>query len=184
METDSSSYMLKLGSKIPDFKLPGVDGKKYSPADFKGKKILAVIVMCNHCPYVKATLPRIIKIQQDFKDNGVQLVGINANDAINYPDDSFENMAEVAEKMKLPFLYLRDESQETAKSFKAQCTPEVFVFDQERKLRYHGRVDDNWQNPQAVKRSDFRVALDELLAGKPVSKPELPAIGCSVKWKY
>jgi len=184
VETNASAYQLKMGSQIPDFKLKGVDDRDYSPASFKAKKILVVVIMCNHCPYVKATLPRIIQIQKDFAAQSVQLIGINANDSVNYPDDSFDKMKEVADEQHILFPYLRDETQDVAKAFKAQCTPEVFVFDQERKLRYHGRVDDNWQNPQAVKRRDFREALNELLVGRKVSQPELPAIGCSVKWKY
>jgi peroxiredoxin/membrane protein CcdC involved in cytochrome C biogenesis len=178
MATDT----LKLGSKAPDFSLEGVDGKTYSLESFKDKEALIVIFSCNHCPYVKAYEDRIIKIQEDYAPR-VQVVAINSNDDVNYPEDSFEEMKKRAEEKKFNFPYLRDETQETAKAYGATHTPEIFLFDKNRELRFHGKIDDNWQDPSAVKQSYLRDALDELLAGKEISVPETFTIGCTIKWK-
>lgn len=178
MATDT----LKLGSKAPDFSLEGVDGKTYSLESFKDKEALIVIFSCNHCPYVKAYEDRIIKIQEDYAPR-VQVVAINSNDDVNYPEDSFEEMKKRAEEKKFNFPYLRDETQETAKAYGATHTPEIFLFDKNRELRFHGKIDDNWQDPSAVKQNYLRDALDELLAGKEISVPETFTIGCTIKWK-
>ena len=183
MEMNTQSVKLNIGDKAPDFKLPGVDGKPYSLSDFKGKKILVVVFMCNHCPYVQAYLERIKAIQSDFGVKGLQVVGINSNDEVNYPDDSFENMIEMNKIKKLNFLYLRDEDQAAANTYGAQCTPECFVFDGERKLRYHGRIDDNYKDENAVKTYDLRNAINALLHNQKVAIELAPAIGCSIKWR-
>ena len=183
MEMNTQNLKLKIGDKAPIFNLMGVDGKIYRLSDFKGKKVLVIAFMCNHCPYVQAYLGRIKSIQSDFGIKGVQVVGINSNDEINYPDDGFDKMVEMARLKKLNFVYLRDEDQNAANTYGAQCTPEVFVFDGERKLRYHGRIDDNYKDEAAVMTTDLRNAVDAVLHGRKVSFELTPAVGCSIKWR-
>ena len=178
MATDT----LKIGSKAPDFNLPATDGKNYSLSSFADKKAIIVIFSCNHCPYVQAYEDRIIEIQKDYK-NDVQIIAISSNEDVNYPEDSFENMKARAELKKFNFPYLHDETQEIAKAYGATHTPEIFLFDKERKLAFHGKIDDNWQEPKSVQSKYLRNALDELLSGKQISVPETFTIGCTIKWK-
>lgn len=177
------SLQLPMGSEIIDFKLPATDGKEYSLSDFADKKAVVIIFMCNHCPYVKAIIDRLIKLQSDYADKGVQIVGINANDADDYPEDSFEAMKEWVEEIGINFVYLRDEDQSIAKVYQAQCTPDIYVFNQNKKLAYHGRLDDNWQDPDSVTKSDLREALDLILVDQPVTNTQHPSMGCSIKWR-
>lgn len=174
---------LKIGSKAPNFNLPGVDNKFYSLDSFYNKKILIVIFSCNHCPYVQAYENRIISIQSEFAEKGVQIVAINSNEDKNYPEDSFEEMIKRSNDKHFNFPYLRDETQEVAKAYGATHTPEIFLFDNERKLRYHGKIDDNWKEPEKVKYQYLRNAIEEVLKGKEVSIPETFSIGCTIKWK-
>ena len=183
METNKDNLKIKLNDKAPDFKLPGTDGKAYTLNDFKGKTVLVVIFMCNHCPYVKGSLDRIKQMQSDFGIKGLQIIGINSNDQVNYPDDSFEKMIETAKEKKMNFVYLRDEDQAVANLYGAQATPECFVFDEHRKLVYHGRVDDSPRDPNNVKTEDLKNAIDAAIHSRKVSVPLTPAIGCSIKWK-
>ena len=177
------SQMVPLGTPAVNFVLPGVDGKTYSLDSFKSKRGLVIIFMCNHCPYVKATLKRLIDIQKDYEDRGVQLVGINPNDEISYPEDSFANMKKVAKENGINFPYLRDETQEIARKYNAVCTPDIFVYGPERKLFYRGRIDDNWQDEGAVKKKDLREAIEAILNNKSVSEEQYPSMGCSIKWR-
>ncbi|MBI3027498.1 thioredoxin family protein [Candidatus Woesearchaeota archaeon] len=174
---------LKIGDKAPDFRLPGADGKMYSLNNFKGKKALVIIFMCNHCPYVQGSLERIKAIQNEFGIKSVQVVGINSNDEINYPDDSFEKMIEINKEKRLNFPYLRDENQAVASAYGAQCTPECFVFDEKRALKYHGRIDNSPKEPSAVQTTDLRNAIEALIHNKKIVVELTPAIGCSIKWK-
>jgi len=174
---------IRLGDKAPDFNLKGVDGKTYSLESFKDFDILVLIISCNHCPYVVAYEDRMIAIQRDYLDRGVRLVAINPNNEITHPEDSFENMVIRAKEKGFNFPYLRDESQEVPRFLGARYTPEIYVFDRERRLRYHGRIDDNYENPKAVRRHDLRDAIESLLAGREVRNPETTAIGCTIKWK-
>ena len=174
---------LKIGSEAPGFKLPGVDGKEYGLDSFSAKKALVVIFSCNHCPYVQAYEERIKAIQNDYSNKGVAVVAINSNEDKGYPDDSFENMKIRAKEKKFNFPYLRDEEQNAAKAYRASHTPEIFLFDEGRKLAYQGKIDDNWQYPDKVKSQYLRDAIDELLAGKEISVPETYSIGCTIKWK-
>jgi peroxiredoxin len=173
---------LAIGEKAPPFSLPGVDGQSTSLDRFKEKAAVVVFFSCNHCPYVQAYEDRLITIQRDYADRGVALVAINANDTTLYPDDRFEKMVERSKKKGFNFPYLRDESQKVAEAYGAHYTPEIFLLDGERRLRYTGAIDDNWQNPAAVKRTYLRAALDAVLAGRPVSDPETHAMGCTIKW--
>jgi peroxiredoxin len=163
--------------------LPGTNNKVYSLESFKDKKVLVVIFMCNHCPYVKAVLRRLINLQNEYAERSVQLVGINVNDVKKQPDDSPENMKALAEKKQLPFPYLFDASQESAKSYDAVCTPDIYVYGEERELLYRGRVDDNWQHPDEITRHDLKDAIEAILAGQPVNDDQVSSLGCSIKWK-
>ena len=177
------SSMVPLGTSVIDFKLPGVDGKEYSLKSFAVYKVLVIIFMCNHCPYVKAVIKRLIDLQQEFLAQGVRLIGINCNDAINYPDDSFESMHSVSKGWKMNFPYLFDESQEIAKKYDAVCTPDIYVYGPKRTLLYRGRIDDNWDNPDKVSRRDLKQAIDSILSGENITIKQIPSMGCSIKWK-
>jgi peroxiredoxin len=178
MATDT----LKIGSLAPDFNLPATDGKKYTLNIFADKKALIIVFSCNHCPYVQAYEDRIMEIQKDYGKD-VQVIAISSNEDINYPEDSFENMKARAEMKKFNFPYLHDETQNVAKAYGATHTPEIFLFDKERKFVFHGKIDDNWQEPQSVKSKYLCYALDELLSGKQISVPETFTIGCTIKWR-
>ena len=169
--------------KAPEFNLPGTDGKNHSLAELSGSPAVVVIFSCNHCPYVQAYEDRIIEIQKEYGPKGLKIVAINSNATDDYPDDSFENMVRRGVEKKFNFLYLRDESQETARAYGATHTPHIFLFDGDRELRYTGKIDDNWKEPAKVQRKYLRKALDAVLAGKPVAEPETFAIGCTIKWK-
>lgn len=173
---------LKINDSAPDFNLPGIDGKNHALASFADKKILVVFFTCNHCPYVQGWEGRMIEMQRNYGPKGVQLIGINSNETKNYPEDSFEKMIVRAGEKGFNFVYLRDEDQTVANAYNAACTPEFYVFDAERKLQYHGRFDDNHQDPHAARSHDLRNALDDLLANRPVRTPLTPAMGCSIKW--
>ena len=173
---------LEIGDPAPGFRLPGVDGRTYSLEEFAAKPVLVVVFSCNHCPYVQAYEDRMIAIQKDYQDRGVRFVAINANDDANYPEDSFNAMVERANAKAFNFPYLRDAKQEVAKAYGATHTPQLFVFDRARKLRYTGKIDDNWQNPKAVKRQYLREAIDALLGGTAPAEAQTHAIGCTIKW--
>jgi peroxiredoxin len=182
---------LEVGSPAPDFKLPGVDGKTYSLADFKGAKLLLVLFTCNHCPTAQAYEDRVKQIQADYKDKGLALVAINPNDPsavrldeLGYTDlsDSFDEMKLAAKERGFAFPYLYDgETQRTSLAYGVQATPHCFLFDADRKLRYVGRIDDS--EVKTVKSQDLRNAIDALLAGKEVAVPKTNVFGCSTKWK-
>lgn len=175
---------LPIGAPLPAFRnLPAVDGKAYSASDFSGAEVLVVVFSCNHCPYVQGSEGRMMEFQSHYADRGVRLVAINSNDITNYPDDDFESMVKRAQERGFNFVYMRDEDQSVAEAFGATHTPEFFVFDQNRELRYHGMLDDSPKNPAAVQRHHLREAVDAILAGRPVPEPETHSIGCTIKWK-
>ena len=177
------SFSVPVGSNIIPFDLPATDGKNYSAESFKEAKALVVAFSCNHCPYAKAAWPLLIKLAGEFKDKGISFVAINPNDENQYPEDSFSEMKKRITDWKINFPYLRDETQEVAKAYKAACTPDIYVYDDNRKLYYHGRINDNWQNPKEVKSEDLKDALSNLLSGSPPPQPQYPSLGCSIKWK-
>ena len=178
-----SSNGMPLGTSAPPFSLLNVDGETRDLASFADAELLVVVFTCNHCPYAVASEDRMIELQRDYADRGVQLVAINPNDDVNYPDDSFEKMKVRAADKGFNFPYLRDDTQEVARAYDAACTPDIFVFDRDRKLLYNGRIDDNWQHPEAVTRRDLRAVLDAALAGSTVDFEHVPSRGCSIKWK-
>ena len=176
------SGQLSIGDKGIDFDLPGVDGKNHSLGTFNDKKAVVVTFTCNHCPYAKAYEDRLVAVQSDYESKGVALVAINANEDKNYPDDGFDHMATRAKEKGFNFPYLRDESQEIAHAYGAERTPELFLLDSQDTLRYHGTVDDNYDDPASVKVSYLRDALDAVLAGQSVATPETKVVGCTIKW--
>ena len=174
---------MPVGTLAPSFSLPGVDGQTWSVDSFDDAELLVVVFTCNHCPYAIASEDRLLAIQNDYKGRDVALVAISANDAKSYPDDSFDEMKKRAAEKRFNFPYLYDERQEVARAYDAVCTPDIFVFDRERKLLYNGRIDDNWQQPDQVTRRDLRSVLDAALEGRTVDFEHVPSMGCSIKWK-
>lgn len=174
---------LTIGDPIIDFKLPGVDDTTHAVADYRNKHALAVIFTCNHCPYAQAWEGRLIQAQADYADQGVQFLAISSNDAAKYPADSFEAMKQRASEQGFNFPYLYDETQETAKAYGAERTPEIFLFDASGKLVYHGAPDDNYEEPEAVKATYLRDALDAVLQGQTPPVASTPPVGCTIKWK-
>ena len=174
---------MPVGNPAPSFALPGVDGTAWSLDSFADAQLLVVVFTCNHCPYAIASEDRLLELQSDYEGRGVRLVAISSNDAEKYPDDSFDEMKARAADKGYNFPYLYDESQDVARAYDAACTPDVFVFDQERKLVYNGRIDDNWQEPGKVTRQDLRSVLDAALEGDAVDFEHVPSMGCSIKWK-
>ena len=176
-----SEGSLKTGDTAPDFSLKGIDDKIHSLNDYTQKGLL-VIFMCNHCPYVKAKIEAIKEIHEKFKGQ-ISLVGINSNDSEKYPDDSFDSMKSVVNEKGIAFDYLVDETQEIAKKYGAVCTPDPFLFDSDRKLVFHGRIDDA-MNPDAIAKEKVMINnIEKFLNGEKIEKDFDPSIGCSIKWK-
>jgi peroxiredoxin len=177
-----SEIVLKKGDKAPDFTLLGTDDKKHSLSEFKNYKAMLVIFMCNHCPYVQAKTKALNEIYEKFKNN-IIMIGINSNDPTNYPDDSFENMKKFAKEKGIKFTYLVDETQEIAKKYGAVCTPDPFLFDHERKLVFHGRIDNAMSPEDTATEKTMINNIEKLLSGKKIEKDFDPSMGCSIKWK-
>jgi peroxiredoxin len=177
------AFTLELGASAPDFNLPGVDGRNYSLADFSDAKLLIVEFTCNHCPYVIGSEERLLQLYADYESRNVALVAINSNETEGHPTDSFEHMIERAREKGFRFPYLRDDSQDVALAYGALRTPHYYVFDEQRKLRYTGRMDDNPRNPGKETTRELRDALDALLAGQEPAVPVTNPIGCNVKWQ-
>jgi glutathione peroxidase-family protein len=176
----------QVGDKAKDFKLKNVDGKMVSLADYKDAKGFIVVFTCNHCPFAKAYEERIIALQNKYAAKGFPVVAINPNDVSAEPEDSYDNMVKRAQDKNYPFAYLYDESQNYAKEYGATRTPHVFVLskkDKDLTVEYIGAIDDNVDDPSAVKTKYVENAVDELLAGKKVSTNSTKAIGCTIKWK-
>jgi peroxiredoxin len=191
-EMPPDAKRLKLGDAAPDFRLKGVDGKFYTLADFKAP-LLMVAFLSNHCPYSHAAETRLIPLAKEFKSRGLDVIAINPNSPegvalteLGYSkyDDSYEDMIRYAKDQGFPFPFVYDgDTQQTAKNYGCLATPHIFIFDQQRKLRYAGRVDDSrFEELASVKSHDARKAVEELLAGKPVSTPLTTVVGCSTKW--
>lgn len=177
------SFTLQLGQQAPDFHLPGVDGKTYSLASAADARLLVVAFTCNHCPYAIGSEDRLNRFHADYAPKGVALIAINSNETEGHPTDSFEHMVERAGEKGFKFPYVRDESQQVALAYGALRTPHFYVFDQARKLRYTGRMDDNPRNPGKETTHELRDAVDALLAGRQPAVPVTNPIGCNVKWK-
>lgn len=173
---------LELGQDLPAFQLPALDGKSYSEKNFLNQRPLLVMFICNHCPYVKAIEDRLIQLGHDLKKLEINVVAICANDAFDYPEDSFENLQKRWKEKSYPFVYLHDGKQEVAKKFGAVCTPDFFLYDQNATLAYRGRLDDSWKEPEKVSKRELFLAAQELLQNKAISLPQIPSMGCSIKW--
>ncbi|MDQ6632403.1 MAG: thioredoxin family protein [Verrucomicrobiota bacterium] len=178
------STMLPLGTSAPDFRLPDPSGKIVALADFKNAPALLILFICNHCPYVKHIRQGLAKLGRDYQSPGVAIVAINSNDAKNYPEDSPAKMAEEIRRVGYTFPYLYDETQTVAQSYRAACTPDIFLFDKNRKLVYRGQFDDSRPgNEIPVTGKDLRAALDAILSGQPIPEKQIASIGCNIKWK-
>lgn len=177
--------MLELGTEAPDFKLPDtVSGRIYKRDAFKGNRAFLVMFICNHCPYVKLIKEALVEYATDYMPKGVGIVAISSNDAENYPDDSPKKMKEEAEKYGYPFPYLYDESQKAAKAYRAACTPDLFLFDENMELVYRGQFDDSRPgNDENTTGKDLRAATDKVLSGEDVPEEQIPSVGCNIKWK-
>ena len=177
-----SSQVLNTGEKSPDFKLKGVDNRIYSIKDFDSSNALLVVFICNHCPYVRARIGDIVNLQSIFKASDLQVVGINSNDP-NYEGEGFDSMVKFAREYKLNFPYLIDDTQVVAKAYGAVCTPDPFLFDQERRLVFHGRINDALEPEMTPKVSVMENNVRKILKGEKIEKDFDPSIGCSIKWK-
>jgi peroxiredoxin len=176
------AFTLQIGDKALDFRLPATDGNTYQLSDFDDAEVLVVFFTCNHCPYVIGSDEVTRRTAEKLMPQGVQFVGINSNSVNTYPEDSFEHMVERMKTHKFPWLYLYDESQEVALAYGALRTPHFYVFDRDRNLVYTGRGIDNPRDAAKSTVNDLERALEEHLAGKPVSVPLTNPIGCNVKW--
>lgn len=178
------SEMPPLGTKAPDFTLPDTEGNRVSLEDCDDHRGLLVVFMCNHCPFVKHIRRGLADFAREYRERGVAVVGINANDVEQKPEDGPEAMAREKEEQGYVFPYLFDESQEVAKAYRAACTPDFFLFDEERKLFYAGQFDDSRPtNGVPVTGEDVRRAADALLAGDEPPEEQTPSVGCNIKWK-
>jgi len=166
----------------PTFDLPGVDGRNHALEEYADAPVLVLVQSCNHCPYVLAWEGRINALQREFADRGVRIVAINSNDAATHPTDSFESMVEHARESGYTFDYVQDESQEIARALGSERTPEAFVFDADRRLVYHGAVDDNREEPEVMAHY-LRDAIEAALAGETPPVADTPPVGCTVKWR-
>lgn len=173
---------MRTGEQAPSFDLIDISGEKISLDSLAEHKAVAVIFGCNHCPYVKAYLGRIVGIQEKYRDDGLTVVMINSNNEETHPDDSFDNMKKNGAEHGFNFPYLRDETAEVARAYEAKYTPEVFLFNTERKLCYKGRIDDCWHSVKGVKRHDFEKAIEELLGGREIGVKSTTPVGCTIKW--
>lgn len=172
----------EIGWKAADFNLPGVDGKTYNLANARGENGMLVVFMCNHCPYVKAVLDKIIRDAAELKKHGINTIAISSNDVVQYPDDSFENMKKLATEKNLPFPYVYDESQSVAKSYDAVCTPDFYGFNNNMELQYRGRIDESKRETvEGAKRELFGAMVEVAKTGKATVK-QYNSIGCNIKW--
>jgi peroxiredoxin len=181
----ATSTMTELGSRLPEFALPDVTtGRLVSHADVSGSKALLIMFICRHCPYVAHVREEIARLAVDYADADVSIVAISSNDPEAYPEDAPESLAEEARQAGYGFPYLFDETQHAAKAFGAACTPDFFLYDENRALVYRGQLDDSRpRNGLPVTGRDLREAIDAVLEGRAVSSDQRPSVGCSIKWR-
>jgi len=176
---------MEIGTQMPKFELQDFSGTIYSSSKLLAEKRgILVVFTCNHCPYAKAAWPILVSLSNTYPD--IQFIAINSNDPSDYPEDSKERMGEVVKIQNIQFPYLVDGEQDVAKAFKAVCTPDPFLFkieSGEAKLFYHGRINDNWQHPDAVQEENLKDSIEVLLAGGNPPENQPPSMGCSIKWK-
>ncbi len=177
------SIQIPVGELMPEFELEDPKGKVYKSKDLMGKNGLLIFVTCNHCPYAKAVWRRIVAAAEFAKKLDINAVAINPNIHPNYPEDSPSYMLDTIKKYNISFPYLIDKTQEVAKALKAQCTPDIYLYDGESKLYYHGRVDDNWQDEKDVRKEELKEAIMMLFNKKEPPEVQKPSMGCSIKWQ-
>ncbi len=179
------SNMIELGTRAPDFALPdSVSGQTVTYADAAGPKGTVVMFICNHCPYVKLLEDDLARFGKECRKQGIGVVAISANDAVNYPEDSPTAMRDNAQRLGYTFPYLYDESQQTARTYEAACTPDFYLFNAEQRCVYRGQYDDARPgNGKAVTGRDLREAVAALIAGQPPLARQQPSLGCNIKWK-
>ena len=174
---------MNIGDSLKHFELISTEGKTVNSYDFADKYALLVIVSCNHCPYAQAYWNRLISLANKYEEDNLGVIAISANDAKAYPQDGIDAMKQLRIQLSMPFPYLYDEDQTVVKSLGAQRTPEVFLFNSKHELVYKGSIDDNWENPNAVMQVYLEDAIEYTLDGLEIDYPEVPAVGCSIKWK-
>ncbi len=181
----AASTMLPLGTEAPDFALPEpATGRTVSRDDFSDARALLVVVLSNHCPFVKHIADGLASFGREYQEKGVAIVAINANDVAKYPDDAPDRMVEEIERRGYTFPYLFDESQEVVKAYEAACTPDFFLFDGDRRLAYRGQFDASRPSlPTPVTGEDLRAACDAVLEGRALPEAQIPSVGCNIKWK-
>lgn len=174
----------EFGWKGPDFSLPGTDGQRYALAEIRGERATLVMFICNHCPYVKAVIDRIVRDCRELSAHGIGSVAIMSNDTAAYPEDSIDNMKALAERLDFPFPYLYDESQDVARAYEAVCTPDFFGFDAEMGLQYRGRLDASRAAPAPpdARRELFEAMCRIAETGRGPAD-QTPSLGCSIKWR-
>jgi len=177
------SIVIPLGTQMPAFELQDPFGKKYAGEGLYGKKGLMLGFFCNHCPYALAVWPRFIRLAKYAMESHINTVAINPNIHPDYPQDAPDKMIQKIKEWGIPFPYLVDESQDVARSFKAQCTPDIFLFGGNQKLVYHGRMDDNWEDESKVAQEELKDAISNLATGQPQAEKQMPCMGCSIKWR-
>lgn len=185
LASDGASLLAQpdLGKKCPPFRLHSVDGGIFCLDDFSGAKVFVVFFICNHCPYVKAVEDRLIQLGKEYGPKEVAFAAICSNDPTEYPEDAPAELLKRWHEKSYPFPYLVDDTQKAAKNFGAVCTPDIYVYDQKRKLSYRGRLDDSWKNPDRVQKRELKMAIDTLLRDEAPSAEQIPTMGCSIKWK-
>ena len=178
------SSMLELGSSLEEFKLLNtVSGNDFSSNELDEAKPSLIMFICNHCPYVIHYHEELVKLAKDYLEN-INMIAISSNDIINYPQDSPSKMKELWSSLGLSFPYLFDETQDIAKKYKAECTPEFYLFNQKQKLVYRGRMDETSPGSNSKPSAkDLRSAINSLLMNEPISDDQLPSMGCNIKWK-
>jgi peroxiredoxin len=178
------SKMVSLGTVAPAFSLPDtVSGSTRTLEQLRGSRGTVAMFICNHCPYVKHVNDELVRVARDYQGRGVGFVAISSNDAEHYPDDGPDQMREVAKRLRYPFPYLYDESQDVARAYQAACTPDLFLFDSGLKLAYRGQLDESRPGKGTANGKDLRGALDALIAGQPVNPDQRPSVGCNIKWR-
>jgi len=176
------SIKIPLGTTIPAFELKDASGKSYKSDALFGERGLLVVFTCNHCPYAIAVWPRVVRLAQYGRGMRVNTIAINPNINPNFPDDAPDRMLLKTKELGIDFPYLVDESQKVAEDFKAQCTPDIYLFDKNKALVYHGRIDDNWKDEEAVTREELKEAMNNMAAARPIAGKQFPSMGCSIKW--
>jgi peroxiredoxin len=171
------------GAAMPSFRLKNPGGQVFDSYELFGRKGLLVVFTCNHCPYANAQWPRLVALAKEYHPRGIATVAINSNIHPDYPEDAPAGMVRKIAELHIPFPYLVDETQQIARDFCAQCTPDPYLFDADARLFYHGRIDDNWKDEQGVTRHDLREAMEALVHGAPPPAEQAPSMGCSIKWR-